>query len=337
MEKQAFDISWGSLWKIFMMFILAVALFYIRDVLVILLLAIIISSAIHEPVSYLERKKIPRLLSVLSIFIIGVALMALLLYTLVPVALIQLKYFLNNINTLKIPLLDFLGSGDLVSQAGNNLESFIDGIFYGGSSGFNLVSSLLENALFFSVVLVLSFYLALSRDGVERFIKAVFPLSKENYAIDLYLRTRKKLAKWLSGQLVISFFVGFMVFISLLVLGVEYALVLAVLAAILELVPYVGPITVGIVAFLVTIPQSLSTAFLVLIIFTIIQQIENHALVPFVMSKAIGTDPVLIVVAMLAGGAIAGLSGIILAVPVTIILQEIVEDWAERKKLTNNS
>ena len=96
MEKRIFDVSWKTLWRIFVMVVFALALFAAREVLVILLLAIIISSALYEPVAYLERKKIPRLLSILTIFLVGAGILGLVLYALVPIASIQLKYLLTN-------------------------------------------------------------------------------------------------------------------------------------------------------------------------------------------------------------------------------------------------
>ena len=332
MEKKLWEISWSSLWKIFAMAIFAVALFYMKDVLIILLIAIVISSAIHAPVSYLESKKIPRILSVFFIFIVSLGILGLILYTLVPVALIQLKYFVDHINDLKVPLLDFAGSGEFVENINSGINDYINGLFSKGSNPAGFLSSLLGDAFFAIVCLVLSFYMALSRDGVERFILAIFPPSLENYIVDVYHRTRKKLSRWLSGQLVVSFMVGFLVFIGLLIVGADYALILALLAAVLELIPYVGPIIVGIISFLITLPQSFALAILVLVVFTVIQQIENHVLTPFVMSKAVGLDPVVVVIAVLAGTQIAGLVGIILAIPITIILQEIIDDWTAKKK-----
>lgn len=333
MEGKLLEISWGSLWKIVAMAALVTALFLMRDVLVVVFIAIIISSAIYVPVSYLERKKIPRILSVLAIFFIGAAILGLILYTVVPVALIQLKYLLSNIQTLKVPFLETLFHfPDLMTRIDKGLSGIIDAVLSGGASVFKLVSSLVGNFFFILVSLVLSFYLSLSRDGVERFIRAIFPLHKEDYVVNLYIRTRKKLGRWLASQLVLSFLVGSLVFVGLVALGVEYALILALLAAVLELVPYVGPVIIGTITFLVTLPQSVSLAFLALIVFLAVQQIENHILVPFVMSKTIGIDPVIIVIAILAGSQIGGLAGIILAVPVTIVLQELIEDWSVKKQ-----
>lgn len=329
------EVSWSTLWRLFAMVVFSLALFAAREVLVILFLAIIISSALFEPVAYLERKKIPRLLSVLFIFLLGAGVLGLILYALLPIASIQLKYFLSHLDSLKFPLLDFLGSSEFVNQINQSVNQFLFD-FFSIKEGIGWFSSLLGNIAFVFIVLVLSFYLTLSRDGVERFIRAVFPVNLEDYAVDLFLRTRKKLSRWLSGQLILSFIIGFLVFIGSLIIGLDYALVLSLLAAILELIPYVGPITVGVISFLVALPQSLTTALLVVLVFFIIQQMENHILAPFVMSRAIGVDPVAVVIAMLAGTKIAGLIGIVLAVPVIIILQEIVDDWSIRKRKSSS-
>jgi len=333
MEKQPLEINWGSLWRVLIMVIFAVALFYMRNVLGMLVVAVILSSALHGPVTYLEKKKIPRLLSVIMICLVGIGVVALLLYTIIPVTLIQLKYLLSHFNDLKIPILDMFGSSGIVAKVDQGISSLIDTLFYGGGGNFaDFFSQFLGNIFFVGLSLVLSFYLTLSRDGVEKFIRAIIPVSKEDYAVNLYIRTRRKLGRWLSAQLVISFIVGFLTFVGLLILGVDYSLVLALIAAVFELIPYVGPIAVGAIAFLIILPQSLSTALLAVLIFFIIQQLEGHILVPFVMGKAIGTDPLVIVIAMLAGAEIAGIVGVLLAVPVSIIFEEVIDEWSVRKR-----
>ena len=331
MDKAGLNITWGALWRILLMVVFAVALYYMRNVLGMLLVGIILSSALHGPVTYLEKKKIPRILSVLMIYLVGAAVVALLLYTIVPVTLIQLKYFLTHLNDLKIPFLDLFGSSQVVSQIDQSITNLINTLFYGGANFSDFFSGFLSNLFFIVISLVLSFYLTLSRDGVEKFIRAVLPLDKEEFAVNLYIRTRRKLSRWLSGQIILSLIIGALTFLGLIILGVDYALVLALLAAVFELIPYVGPIAVGTIVFLISLPQSVTTALLAVLIFFIIQQLEGHVLVPIVMSKAIGTDPVVILVAMLAGGEIAGIVGVLVAVPVSIIFEEVIDEWAVRK------
>jgi len=332
MENHTFDISWSALWKVFIMVCFVVALFYVRSIVVMLFAAVVVSSAIYEPVQYLEKRGIPRTISVLAIFILGAAIIALVLYAIIPVALIQLQYLLSNLDTLKTPLFDLTGFATTVRQFGTGVTGIIQAVIGSGSAISGIFSQVIGNVFFIVTSIVLSFYLAISKDGVERFLRTILPIRNEEYAIKLYMRTRKKLERWLGGQLTLSLIVGALTFIGLTIIGVEYALVLAVLAAILELVPYVGPIAVGIIAFLVTLPQSFATAMLVVLVFFIIQELENNAIVPLVMSKAVGTDPVTVVVALLAGFELAGFAGVLLAVPTVIIIQEVVDDWSERKR-----
>ncbi|OGM90593.1 hypothetical protein A2755_03500 [Candidatus Wolfebacteria bacterium RIFCSPHIGHO2_01_FULL_48_22] len=331
MKINPIDITWSSLFRILAVLILAVTAYYIREVFVILFIAIIISSALHTPVQYLERKKIPRVLSVLMIFLIALAIVSLIVYAVAPVLIIQLKYFLSNINELRIPLLDSFGTSDAVSQLNGQLNQWLNNLFYGGSDIVGFITSFAGNVLFVFVAVVLSFYLSISKGGIQRFIRSVMPIEKEEYAIDLYKRTRRKIGRWFTSQIIISFFVGSLTFISLLILGTDYALLLGILAAVLEIVPYVGPIVVGIVSFVVILPESATLAFIAVIIFFLIQQLENHVLVPLIVGRAIGIDPVMIVIAILAGGELAGLTGALVAIPVAIILQEIIDDWSLKK------
>jgi predicted PurR-regulated permease PerM len=332
MHKEAWDISWGALWKIFLMIVIGVVLFYVKSVLLMVFMALIISSALHGPVGWLQEKKIPRIFSTLAIFLFAGGLVAFLLYIIVPVALIQLKYFLSTFSAIRVPLLSIIGLPDILSRIDQGIGGIMDAVIYGGPNVIKLISDFVGNVFFMAVSLVIAFYLTLSRDGVERFIQAVFPPSQESYFVSLYHRTRRKLGHWLGGQLILSVIVAVLVFVGLSLLRVDYALILALLALVLELVPYVGPIVVGTIAFLIVLPKSLMLAILVVVVFTLIQQIESHALVPLVMGKTIGINPVMIVIAMLAGSDLAGIAGIIVAVPTIIIFQELLDDWGARKR-----
>ncbi len=136
---------------------------------------------------------------------------------------------------------------------------------------------------------------------------------------------------WLQGQIVLMLLIGAMTFFGLWALGVKYALLIAILAGILEILPVVGPLLAGIIAFLMIFPQSWVLAVYSIIIFLVIQQIENHILVPLVMKKVVGVSPVVVIFSLLAGAQIAGFVGAILAVPVAVVFQEIILDWERRK------
>ncbi len=312
------------------MLLLATALFLARESLIILFLAIIISSALDSPVDYLERKKIPRILGTLLIFIVSLAAMAFLLYTLVPIIIFEFKNLLSHISEFQIPI---FGSLDIsrIDKIDQYLEDLANVLFSGSALLLNITASVFGGIALAASVLVLSFYLTINRVGVERFLRSILPLTHENYVIEIYRRARNKLSLWFQGQLLLMLIIGAAVSLGLWILGVKYSLVLGVLAGILEIVPLVGPIFAGVIVFLVAVSESWILGFYVLIFFLIIQQIENHLLVPLVMKKTVGINPVVVVVSLLAGSQIAGFIGIILAVPVAVVLQEMIEDWERRK------
>jgi len=312
--------------------LLLIAAFYARDTFVVAFIALIISSALRRPVDYLESKRIPRILSVLMIFLIAIAFISLILYAIVPIVLIQMKYVMANISSIQMPFLESMGGSQVITDLDQNISSWIGSFFYGGSNILDVLGSVVGNAAIVFVVVILSLYLSISKGSIERFIRNAVPLEKETYVLGLYKRTQHKLGRWLTSQIIISLVVGTMTFTGLLIMGTEYALVIGILAALLEIVPYAGPIATGIVAFIMIAPQSMSLAIGAVILFFIIQQFENHILVPLIVGRVVGIDPVMVVLAILAGSQIDGLVGAIIAIPVAIIIQEVMDDWSEKKR-----
>jgi len=330
------EVSWTTLWRIFLMLLLVIAFFLARQTLVVLFLAIIISSAIDGPVTYLQRKKIPRILGTILIFLISLIILALLLYSLIPIALFELQNLLENLKEIEIPI---LGKFDIsqfaeISKYLGNLENLINALFSGGASFLSILFTILGDFVLVITTLILSFYLTINQGGVERFLRAVLPIPQENYIINIYLKSRNKMGRWLQGQLLLMLAVGVATTIGLLILGVKYSLVLGILAGVLEIVPIVGPVFSGAIAFLIALSESFVLGFYVVILFVVIQQTESHFLVPLVMRKTVGISPVVVVLSILAGAQIAGFVGIILAVPTAVVFQEIVEEHEKRKHKT---
>jgi len=328
------EISWTTLWRIFLMLLFVLALFWARQALIILFLAIVISSSIDGLVSWLQRKKIPRIFGTLLIFLVALTILALLLYTLIPIAIFELQSLLGNLKKIEIPIFGALDISQFVGidKYLGNLGNLADVLFSGGVSFLNIVAAVFGNLALIITTLILSFYLTVNRAGVEKFLRIILPIIYEDYIVGIYLRARKKMGRWLQGQILLMLVVGAATTIGLWILGVKYSLILGILAGVLEIVPIVGPIFSGTIAFLVAISESWILGLYVIILFLVIQQAESHLLIPLIMRKTVGISPVVVVIALLAGSQIAGLVGIILAVPTAVVLQEVIEDW-ERKKL----
>ena len=318
------------------MLLFVLALFWARQALIILFLAIVISSSIDGLVSWLQRKKIPRIFGTLLIFLVALTILALLLYTLIPIAIFELQSLLGNLKKIEIPIFGALDISQFVGidKYLGNLGNLADVLFSGGASFLNIVAAVFGNLALIITTLILSFYLMVNRAGVEKFLRIILPIIYEDYIVGIYLRARKKMGRWLQGQILLMLVVGAATTIGLWILGVKYSLILGILAGVLEIVPIVGPIFSGTIAFLVAISESWILGLYVIILFLVIQQAESHLLIPLIMRKTVGISPVVVVIALLAGSQIAGLVGIILAVPTAVVLQEVIEDWGRKKLKT---
>jgi len=327
MSKQTIEISWRSLWRVVALIVFVAALYLMREAAVIILLALVISTALHPPVGYLEKKKIPRILGTIIIFLVFFALLAFILYAMVPIVILELNSLLRDLAGLANQFFSIRAPSNIIELITPNLNGLTNLLLSGSVPLLEILSRLLGGITFVIAVLVLSFYLTISREGVDRFLRAVFPVAMEDKVLQLYGRTKKKIGRWLQAQIVLSVVIGAVVFIGLKFLGIEQALVLGVIAGLFELVPVAGPIFAGAFAVVVAASHSLNLALYVLIFFVAVQQLEGHVLVPLVMKRTVGIHPVIVLVALLGGAQIAGVVGMLLAVPAAVFLQEVAEDW----------
>jgi len=137
-------------------------------------------------------------------------------------------------------------------------------------------------------------------------------------------RAQKRLSSWFWGEIILMIVVGTMTYIGLNIIGMKYALALAVLAGLLEVVPNLGPITSSIPAILIGFSYSPVLGFYCAILYLVVQQLENNLIVPVVMKKVTGLHPIVTLVVMVVGGKLAGIMGVLLAIPLTIFIETIL-------------
>lgn len=315
---------------------LAILVYFARNAITVLFLAIFISSALDSLVIKLESWRIPRLLGTILVFLTLLLSITILVYTIIPIALFELRGILNNLDGVVGQILSLGVPQQFTNLINSNLENISDTLFSGRASFLEIISHLLGGVTSALATLVIAFYLTLSRDGVGRFIRAVFPENLEDKVLSIYYRSKKKIGHWFQAQLILSFVIGFSVFIGLWLLGVKYAVIIGIFAAIFEIVPIVGPIFAGGIAVVIGFSQSATTGVYVLLLFLVIQQLENHLLVPIMMKKAIDVHPVVILIALLGGAELAGFVGLLLAVPAVVVASEVVEDWMAQKEINRH-
>jgi len=331
MDHIKLDISWRSLFRIIIIAVAVYAAYLMRETISILLLALVISTAFEPGVDRLEKMKIPRILGTIIVFLVALTILAFVIYTILPITLLEINSLFKNLSGLAGQLLGINSPVELSHFINTDLSSVTNLLLSGGVPFLQILGKLLGGVAYAIAVLALSFYLTISRDGVEKFLRALLPEAAESRVIQIYKTTRKKIGRWFQAQLVLSLVVGSSVFIGLWIIVVDQSLVLAVIAAVFELVPVVGPIFAGALGVAVAAGESFKLGLYVLLLFIAIQQIENQLLVPLVMRKAVGINPVMILVALLGGAQIAGVVGMLVAIPAAVFLQEILNDWVEIK------
>lgn len=350
-SEKILSISAVSVFKAVLV-VLGFALFYyLRDVALVVLLAIIIASSVEPGTKWFLRRRVPRLLAVLLIYSVAVIVLVGMFYFLLLPLLNQSASFLSTLPSylgeLQVwnPLQDssFLGSGSSVVEGFSKNFSLvqvvneINGYVAGLSNGFfSTASQVFGGILSFILVVVLSFYLSVENDGVGSFLRIVTPAKNEKYILDLWRRSQHKIGLWMQGQVVLAILVAVLVFLGLTLLQVENALLLAVLAGLFEIIPLFGPILAAIPAVtLALISNGMTSALLVIGLYVIIQQFENQLIYPLVVRKIVGVPPLVSILALIIGGKLAGFVGLLVSVPLTTMLMEFLNDIAKDKMIAS--
>lgn len=334
------DISLWTFGKV-AIFVLALWFLYvIRDIVAILFFAVVLASAISPAVDWFQIKKVPRIVGILLIYLALLGVIVLVLSLLIPAIINQSQELFANFPS----YIDSLTSGfqsvkyytnryGLVEDVELTLQSVTQFLTRGrGEDVFSLLSNIVGGVVSFLIILVITFYMVIQDTSLKKTFRFLAPPRYQPYLTQLFHRIQKKIGWWLRGQLILSCIIGFLCYIGLLVLQVPYALVLALIAGLFEFVPYAGPVLAAIPAIIIGFTVSPLLALFVLVLYIVIQQVENNILVPKVMQKVIGLNPLISISALLIGATVGGVLGAILAIPVATALSVVVSDFFQRRE-----
>ncbi len=337
-EHKSIEISTTSILKFVFILILLWFLWAVRGVFFVLLISVIISSAMDPLADFLYKRKIPRGLSVLLVYIVVFGLITLAGFLLVPAMGEQFGEIKNadvyQTFTDKIGVYrESLSHSSLGQSINNSIKEFTNNF---GSTVFQTTKGVVTGAVSIVTILVISFYLTAEENGMKNFIKHLAPFKHQPYVLKLVNQIQRKMGAWVLGQFILSAVIFGLVFIGLSLLHVKYALVLALFAAIFEMVPMIGPFLSGTIACFFAFLQSPTLAAMVLIMWVVTQQLESNIIVPIVMSRSVGLNPVLVILGILIGGTLGGILGILIAVPVmsgiSVFVSDVLEDREAREE-----
>lgn len=305
--------------------------YMILDILSLLFISVIIVSAIDPAVDWMQKRKIPRSLGVLLIYLVLFALIGVSIYFIIPPIVSQAQdfgskfpdYYQKSVDVLG-PVTNFIESNQLdktkilssisdsLSNATKNVFSTTVGVFSG------LVSAV--------VVISLTFYMSAEQDAIRKFVVSVVPKDHQEYAAALTEKIKDKIGKWLIGQAALMIIVGLLSYIGLLIIGIPHPLILGVFAGLMEIVPYVGPVIGAIPGVILGFLVSPTVGLLAILVYVVIQQLENHVIVPQVMKKAVGLSPITIIIVLLVGAKLYGAVGAILSIPLATAVGLFISD-----------
>lgn len=338
-KKVNIEISTNTIIKVLIVLFLLWILYLIQEVVAIVFFSIILVSILEPSFAWLRRKKVPKIVAILLLISIVIALIALIVILLVPPIIDQANQisesfpaFWQTITTEFSNLRIFLDNYGISEKIQSSLENFEWKLPQASGGLFSKVSNFFSGIVSIFIVFIITFYLLVEENAIKKVLKSIVPSSSLPYAYQMVNRVQTKLGLWLRGQLILGFIIFAAVYIGLSILGVEYALILAIIAGLLEFIPYLGPLISGFIAVTLTLFHSPIQALLVLILYLVIQAAENHIFVPMVMKKAIGLNPVISIIALLIGGKLAGIVGVILAIPVVTAISVFAEDFFEKKR-----
>lgn len=328
MRWQDLDTSTKVILKVIIAFLLLAFLWVTRDVIMILLLAVVLASAMEPLVSYLHIRKIPRVVSVLAVYVLAIGVVGLILALIVPVVVDQFNLLSATLPEYTSQLQQrFPIIRTILGDA--NLADVIRQVFTPVDGGGGVVSRTVGvfNSIFSVVtILVVSFYLVAEQKGMFQFVRSLLPPQHQDFTMQLIAKIQVRMGRWVIGQFILSGAIFVLTFVGLSLLGVKYALFLALLAGLLEVIPYIGPIAAAIPAVFFALGQSPALAIAVLVLYIVIQKLEGYLLVPKIMERTVGTSPLLVLISLLVGLKLAGIMGLLLAVPlvsaITLVITE---------------
>src|SRR3990167_2830453 len=331
------SITTGTIIRFFLVAIGLFSIWYLRELFFVILSAIMLASFVESAVPHFRKLKINRVLGVVIVYAASILFLALLFYNFsvflssyIPDSSI-LNYFKNDA---------FSGAKDIINNLSHSLsittlletsKAFVTNL----SGGFFQVLNVAFGSIFNVILIVLiSFYLSIQEKGIEKFLRIILPIKYEEYAVDLWERSRRKIALWMKGQMLLGILITILTYLMLSLMGIQYALLLALIAGIMELVPY-GILVALIPAFSFSyLSGGLSSALMVTGAYIILHQFEVFLFSPLVIKSVVGLSPLVVIIAAVVGFELGGFWGLVLAIPVAVFIMELMSDL-EKKKISS--
>lgn len=308
-------------------------LYTIREVIVLFFIALLISAGMNPAIQRICARGVSRILAVSFVFSFVFAFLVGMLSFIIPKIISEATSFARSF---PVYMQELTGSDVFSHTISKYFVSFFNGNaenFMGISENiFSTTVGVFDFMVAVIAVFVIAFYLSIKEDGVGSFLKYIVPKKYQDFVVSRARIVYEKIGRWMIGQLLIVVVVFLLYYTVLLVFGVPNAFIIALFGGLLEIVPLFGPLIAAIPAATVAFFVSPLVGFSVLLCYLIIQQVQNYVILPQIMKKALGLNPIVIILALLVGAKIAGISGMILAVPFAMGVRVFIHDILDARQ-----
>lgn len=365
-EKIEFTISIQTVLKILTITVLfwwaTQIIMQLQTILIIAAISFFMALMLSPMVSFIERFRIPRPIAILFLYTGFFGVFGILFVQIVPVIAEQLLSLARDLrvalnpeatNSLVENLPSFLQP--LVQQnefdlrelqifLTDNLSDIAQNLQGVAGSTLSVMSQIFQGFFNFFFSLVLIFFILLEREQIAHFFLSLFPKDEQGYLKEKVGIMQKKMGDWVRGQLILMVYVGLTMYVGLKVLeyffGMKYAVTISLLAACMELFPYIGLLITGAVSVMVAANVSYVLVISVLVWMAVVQFLEGNIMVPIVMEKATGLSSVAVIIALSIGGILGNIIGgiamailgIILSVPIAASVSIFITEYAKRNE-----
>lgn len=341
--SSSLSVSYSSIIRVIVVLISLVFLYLIRDIILILFLSFIIAAALDPWVNWFERRRLPRAVGVFAAYAVFFTILSVIGVLLAPAVAHQFKelsaslpgYYERFLKEIDAVSLSTPEAGQEITGLAKTLGSFAGNII-------PALRSAIGGGFTIFLLLVLTFYLAIEDRSLKRLLRSILPDQYQPYLTRMINRIDEKIGLWFRGQLLLSFIIFILTAIGLFIVHqitgeVPFWLLLALIAGVLEVIPFLGPGIAGIIAVLLVLPNSFPVAVIVAVLSFVIQQIENNLLVPNIMQKSVGLNPIIVILVIVIGTRLAGVLGALIAIPLTASLMVVLKDIRSQNPLPSSA
>lgn len=360
-------VSVDSVFKAAFAVLLVIALVYvlgfIKNIIILFLVALFLAAAFNPGVDWLHKYKIPRWLGILLLYIVVLGIITLIFTSLVPIIADQISALAISVRDMILNLVNNENSdswfvarlqpfihqiwqnvdqAQVIDTLSNTLKALASRLTDFAGNALGAVFAIFNGLFNLILVLIITFFMVVNKSHTSHFFYSLFPHKYSSYITAKTKEISVRIGEWIRGQMLLAVSMGILTFIVFSVIGLNYALTLAMVSAVAEFIPYLGPLITFISAALIGLNQDPVLVLWLIPAYAIIQFLEGNIMVPLIIGRSVGLNPIIVLFALMAGATIGlkitdgsiglALVGMIIAVPVANIISIFVEDYTGKNK-----